>query len=55
MENEECMELISSMDNEFIGLCKEVDILEKTIEKQRLHIQTMKLKIAAKQSLGSTN
>ena len=47
MENEECMELISSMDNEFIRLCKEVDILEKNIEKQRLHVQTMKLKIGA--------
>ena len=43
MENEDCMKFISSMDNEFIGLCKEVDILEKNIEKQRLHVQTMKL------------
>ena len=45
MENEDSMKLISPMDNEFIGLCKEVDILEKNIQKQRLHVMTMKLKI----------
>ena len=48
MENEDYMNLISSMDNEFIGFCKEVDILEKKIEKQRLHVQTMKVNIGAK-------
>ena len=47
MENEDCMKLISSMDNEFIGLCKEVDILEKKIQKQKLYVQTVKLKIGA--------
>ena len=45
MENEDCVKLINSMDIEFIGLCKEVDIFKKNIEKQRLHVMTMKLKI----------
>ena len=37
------MKLINSMDNDFIGLCKEVDILGKKIEKHKLHVQTLKV------------
>ena len=44
MENKACMNLINSMDNDFIGLCKEVDILRKKIEKQKLHVQTLKVR-----------
>ena len=44
MENKDYMKLINSMDNDFIGLCKEVDILRKKIEKQKLHVQTLKVR-----------
>ena len=37
VENKDCMKLRNSMYSDFIGLCKEVDILGKKIEKQNLH------------------
>ena len=43
MENKDCMKLINYMDNDFIGLCKEVDIMGENIEKHKMHVQTLKV------------